>query len=255
MIEETSGGCSPAIGPTALWIDIAGITDRGAVRSENQDRWRETRLSRAVLVVVADGMGGHAAGAEAATCAVNAVVEVVTSAADPHAALAEAFRAAGRAVREMPSGDARSGTTLLAAIVSPGRTTVANVGDSRAYLLRRGIARQITRDHSWVATEVSAGRLEAGQAVTHPARSRLVRAITGGADADVDVFTPSLGPGDVLVLCTDGIWEVLDGTALAALFAQPGSLAQQVENVCHSALAAGSRDNATVVACRPGETR
>jgi protein phosphatase len=236
-------------------MDIAGISDRGTVRSDNQDRWCEARLPRAVLVVVADGMGGHAAGADAATCAVNAVVEVVTSAADPHAALAEAFRAAGRAVREMPSGDERSGTTLVAAIVSPGRTTVANVGDSRAYLLHRGGARQITRDHSWVATEVSAGRLEAGLAVSHPARGHLVRAITGGPDVDVDVFTPPVGPGDVLVLCTDGVWEVLDGAALAALFAQPGSLAQQVANVCHTALAAGSRDNATVVACRPGETR
>jgi protein phosphatase len=134
-------------------------------------------------------------------------------------------------------------------VVSAERTTVANVGDSRAYLLHDQRPRQVTIDHSWVAGEVAAGRLDAALAGTHPSRGHLVRAITGDP-VEVDLFTLSPVAGDVLVLCSDGVWGVLDDSLLAASFTGTGGLAEQVQRACRSALAAGSRDNVTVVACR-----
>ncbi|MGH7750173.1 MAG: PP2C family protein-serine/threonine phosphatase [Candidatus Dormibacteria bacterium] len=231
-------------------VEVAGITDRGTTRAENQDRWSATQLEGgALLVVCADGMGGHRGGGEAATVAVDAAVLAIAAAGDPHRALEEAFRAAGSAVLRIRTAGERSGTTLVAAVVSPGRTTVANVGDSRAYLLRDGRISQITVDHSWVAAAVARGHLDAGLAASHPGRGHLLRAITGDP-VEVDVFRVRSLAGDVLVVCTDGVWTVLGDAVLAASFPAAGRLPDQVERVCRGALTAGSRDNVTVVACR-----
>jgi len=235
---------------TGLRLEAAGITDRGSVRSDNEDRWQMRRLGRDALVaVVADGMGGHAGGAAAATLAVEAVMRTLARVPDPHAGLVDAFTAAGASVRRMRAGRERPGTTLVAAVVSPERTTVANVGDSRAYLLHDSRPLRITTDHSWVAVEVAAGRMDAAQAAVHPARSHLVRAITGDP-VEVDVFSLTPVAGDVVVLCSDGVWGVLDDRRLAAPFGATGALADQVQQALRAALAAGSRDNVTVVACR-----
>jgi serine/threonine protein phosphatase PrpC len=246
LIVRLAAGC------VGLRVEVAGICDRGTVRDENQDRWSVRQLrSGALLIAVADGMGGHAGGGLAATVAVDTLGLALDAVADVHLALEEAFQAAGEAVRRMRS-EKGSGTTLVAAVVSPDRVSLANVGDSRAYHLRGDRIRQITVDHSWVAAAVAAGTLDPRMAAAHPARGYLLRAVTGDP-VEVDVFSLRPVSGDVLLFCTDGVWGVVDDGILAASFPAAGCLGGQVERLCMGALAAGSRDNVTVVACRLAE--
>jgi protein phosphatase len=240
-----------------LPVELAAVSDRGGVRAENQDAAALAALLAAsgCMAVVADGMGGHPDGLLAATLAVNAVRAQVTGAAEPARALPAAVAAANDAIAAhvVPDERGRSlGTTLVAAVVSGGRATVANVGDSRAYLVRGGVATQVSVDHSWVAEQVRAGILSAEEALRHPRRSRITRALLG-VPVEPDLFELALRPGDVLLLCTDGLWEPLPAERMAALLGTGGALDEAVAALVDAALRAGSTDNVTAAAIRaPG---
>ena len=232
-------------------IETAGHSDRGSVRRENQDAWRAWTSGdggRAILLV-ADGMGGHADGGLVAWLAVNRAEATLTAAADdPAAALADAIDAADRAV----AGHRRShhgrmaGTTLVAAVLDAGgRLSLANLGDSRAYRVGAGEVVQLTRDHSLAADEAHAGNPRAATLN----RNVVTRALTGERLAP-DLFADRLAPGEVLALCSDGVWDALDDARLAALLLGSESLATSVRAACDAAVAAGSTDNVTVVAAR-----
>ena len=207
-----------------------------------------------VLLVVADGMGGHAGGAEAASGAVGALVDVVTAAADAHAALAAGFDAATQAVaaHRRGFGGMVMGTTLVAAVVSPNRVTVGNVGDSRAYLVRDSRPAVVTVDHTWIAAEVMAGRLDPVTAAHDPRRNMLLRAVTG-EPVDVDVFSVEPAGGDVLLLCSDGVWGSIDDDGIAAICSADQGGDELPRTLCDGALDAGSADNVTAVLCRVGQ--
>lgn len=231
-------------------IQVAGATDRGTVRSENQDAWDAMRRGDGAVLALADGMGGHAGGREAAEAAVKAAVYRLIEAGPAERALEAAVyqaNAAVRGVRDLIGGD--PGTTLVLACVEAGHASVANVGDSRAYLIRGGQPRQLTHDHSWVGDEFRAGRLEAGAARHHPRRNIITRALMGDP-VSADLFDVPLQRGDSLLLCTDGVWEPLSDEMLSELVTVEGPLARTLERLCEAALDAGGRDNVTAVAAR-----
>lgn len=234
-------------------LELAAWTDRGTVRKENQDAWAIDVLpGGGAIIVLADGMGGHADGGAAAILAVSAAADRLAHAERPDTELPAAVGDANRAVltRRVEIGGGMIGTTLVAAVVRGGRAVVANVGDSRAYLLRGGRSRRLTEDHSWVAEQVRAGLLAEDAERSHPRRNVVTRAITGDP-VEADVFAVELEPGDRLLLCSDGVWEPLGDDEIARLAGGP-DVASAPEQTARAALRAGSRDNVTVVVCHSG---
>lgn len=236
-----------------LVFELAAASDRGPVRSENQDAWDILSLDAGggCALILADGMGGHVSGAAAARSAVEVSAEFVATSKTPARALREAVADANAAVRRhrLSLGGQVSGTTLIVAIVTGHVATLASVGDSRAYLLRNGSAAQLTHDHSWVAEQVRAGAITEEEAANSSQRSLLTRALMGDP-VEPDILTVELLAEDVLLLCTDGLWAPLGGEALAHIFAEGGPLRALVNHAVDVALDAGADDNVTVVACR-----
>jgi protein phosphatase len=239
----------------ARQLFIAGVSDRGTVRAENQDRFAVVPLENmaACALLLADGMGGHTHGGEAAGLALDAATAALQSGTVPGAAFAEGFVQADAAVGRMQaagsSGRDVSGTTLVGAILCDEDVRVGNVGDSRAYLASGGGVTLISRDHTLASDAVFAGTASSDDAARLPGAGSLTRAITGSGDAP-DMFDLSMGDGDTLMLCSDGLWGVLDAKQLFdALRADLDPLAIAV-SLCDEALRAGSRDNVSVVVCR-----
>lgn len=236
-------------------VELAAVSDRGGVRAENQDAALLVELDGVpgCVLVVADGMGGHPDGRVAAELAARTAAEALRAAEDPAATLAAAVAAANLAVGERAVPDERGrslGTTLVVAVVSGGRASLANVGDSRAYLVRRGVATQVSVDHSWVAEQVRAGILTEEEAVRHLRRSRVTRALLGAA-VEPDLFEVAMRPGDVLLLCSDGLWESLPAARIGELLDQPAVPVEALAaGLVDAALAAGSTDNVTAAVLR-----
>jgi serine/threonine protein phosphatase PrpC len=246
---------SRSIPGTTEVLEIAGITDRGPVRTQNQDVW-EAELGpggRTAVVALADGMGGHKGGLEAADAAVRSAMSVLTefdASADPAATLRRAVEQADGAVtlvRDEIGGN--PGTTLVLAIAGEAHASVANVGDSRAYLIRGSAIMQVTDDHSWAAAQVRAGALGADEARHHPRRNLIERAVMGET-VEADIFEVDVIPGDVLLLCSDGLWEPLADSSLGALLGSPDALGVALTRACDAALAGGGTDNVTIAAIR-----
>ncbi|TMC48197.1 MAG: serine/threonine-protein phosphatase [Chloroflexi bacterium] len=242
--------------PDGSVLELAAVTDQGPVRRENQDRWAVLPLAGAVALLVADGMGGHADGGLAAELAVGAVARQLEAASQPDAALAVAVAAANDAIadRSESAGALGMGTTLVAAVVRDRSAQLINVGDSRAYRIRDAVAEPVTSDHSWVAEEIAAGRLPARALRQDPRRSVITRALMGSPVAG-DEYRLRLAPDDVLLLCSDGLWEPLEDDQLGRLLgARRGRLADDLARVCSAAIDAGGTDNVTGVACRLRES-
>jgi serine/threonine protein phosphatase PrpC len=236
-------------------LEIAGITDRGPVRAQNQDVW-DARIGlggATAVLALADGMGGHKGGLESAEAGVSGAMEVLST-ADPAADAATTLRQAvaaandGVAVARQSIGG-NPGTTLVLAIITGTHVTVANVGDSRAYLISGSQVTQITDDHSWAAGQVRLGLLNAEEARHHQKRNLIERAVMGDP-VEADIFEVDGAPGDVLLLCSDGLWEPLSDPALGAILAAPDPLGVSLTRACDAALAAGGTDNVTMVAAR-----
>ena len=232
-------------------IEVAGFSDQGPVRKENQDVWQTLDLSGGRwALLLADGMGGHQGGGEAARAAVEAAARSLRPDSAGERPLEAAVSAANDAVAEVAAqlgGD--PGTTLVLALLDEDEASVANVGDSRGYVVRRGSARPITEDHSWVADQVRQGRLAQEEIRRHPRRNVITRAVLGEAVVP-DVFTVELRPRDILLLCSDGLWEPLEDEQLTELLTDDLPLAVLLERACRAALEAGGTDNVTAVAAR-----
>lgn len=232
--------------------DSVAVTSIGPVRNENQDVFAAIPLAGgSAAVLVADGMGGMPHGAEAARAAADAVVDVLGGAGVDRATASTAVGAANDAVgrlRDRLGG--RPGTTLTMALVAPdGRGVVAHAGDSRAYLVRDGVASPLTSDHSWVGEQVRAGALAAGSERHHPRRNVITSAVMGDP-LEPEVLDLQLAAGDVLMLCSDGFWEPLTDEHIAALLGTAGPLGAVVERAAEAALDAGATDNVTLLALR-----
>ncbi|CAN5178714.1 N/A [soil metagenome] len=229
-------------------------------REENQDRGRIARDEDVVLLVVADGMGGHAEGARAAETAIDALTEYFWQSPrpilDPQGFLHIALSRAHDDVVGIGSGqsiDLRPRATCAACVVQHGTAYWAHVGDSRVYWLRNGGVYERTRDHSHVEILVREGLITEDEAADHPMRN-FVECCLGGDAALPGMSvtnTRRLTSGDVLVLCTDGFWAGLDDTRLATL-GDAAALSPQLEALGRHAISSSApySDNATALVLR-----
>lgn len=226
-------------------------SDRGRVRDNNEDYASRSRVENETgeafaLWLVADGVGGGPKGEEASRLAVETVLSgLVRPWTDPAVALVGAYRLANERVRALTTSHAAA-TTLVTALVREldGRAWVANVGDSRAYVLAHGTLNCVTVDHSLTGAEVAAGRMSRLAARTAPGRNVLTRALGSAEAVVVDVFGPlDLGDGDRLVLCTDGVYTLLDDATILRLASL--RLDDAAGTLVEAAVAAGGKDNAT----------
>jgi protein phosphatase len=239
-----------------LRCESASGTDVGLVREQNEDAFGEASVDAGRLFVVADGMGGHAGGATASRLAVGTIEQVFaeTGGATPER-LRSAVEAANRCIHEQSRSDrslAGMGTTAVALAIEAGRAWVANVGDSRAYRLRRGDFEQLTRDHSVVAELVRRGLLTDAQARVHPRRNEVLRSLGSFPEVEVDLDEVELSPGDVFLLCSDGLSGVVDDAAIAARRAG-ASPADACQALIEAAIGQGAPDNVTVQVVRVSE--
>lgn len=216
-------------------LTVGAATSAGRMRPDNQDYllYRITTIEPDAerdcsLFIAADGVGGAVGGAAASRLAAEVVADQFPrrGGTDPGKDLVTAIRAAGRAVaerQELEPSLRGMATTLVAAVVRGGRFWMANVGDSRGYVIRDGVARQLTQDHSYVADRVRTGELTPAAAAVHPYRHMITRSLGFDADdVEVDLFGPRpLLDGDRLLLCTDGLTEMLDDDQIGRIAAQP----------------------------------
>jgi protein phosphatase len=228
--------------------DQAFRSDTGRQRNANEDSF----FVRAPIFVVADGMGGAQAGEVASSAAADAF-DVDLPEGPPERVLRETIAAANRAIHELARADpsrAGMGTTLTAAIVDAAAEEVAigHVGDSRAYRLRGGKLEQLTRDHSLVEEMRRRGQLTDAQAEDHPQRSIITRALGPEPEVDPDVQTVPASPGDVFLICSDGLTTMLEEAKIAKLLAGATSMGAAVRALVDEANRAGGRDNITALA-------
>jgi protein phosphatase len=198
-------------------IEVGFATDVGQVRTGNEDSvlcepLESLRVTqRGLFCGVADGMGGHAAGEVASSIAVKVACDTfyeTTSDADPLDVLRLAVEQANTAVFEAGAGKTgrdHMGSTLTVAVLFNQRVVIGHVGDSRAYIVQNDTISQVSRDHSWVAEEVEAGRLTAEQARIHPRRNIVTRALGLRPEVDVEAYEAKLVPGNIVVICSDGL--------------------------------------------------
>jgi serine/threonine protein phosphatase PrpC len=247
--------------PSKLTLTVHHRSDAGRVRAYNQDyrgyrqpKEPEVRAEAGWLYAVADGVGGAQQGEVASKLAVQTLLAAYyrTYRETPADRLQKAFAETNRAVHEQASqqeGPHRMSTTLVAAVIRAQELTVANVGDSRAYLIRDGQMRQITHDHSVVAELMAEGVITPEQAEHHPQRKVISRSLGARPEVEADVFTEAFHPGDRLLLCSDGLTEhVTEAEILTAM--QMENPEDSVQRLINLANEGGGTDNITVLVVR-----
>lgn len=230
--RPTPGGRSTDATRLVPSLEVGLATDVGPTRRLNEDYAdlhvpEDPALARVkgAIFVVADGMGGHQAGDIASRQAVSLLLEqyYADEAAQPGDSLVRAIKAANRSLYEEALSDPSKsgmGTTLVAAVIVGEKSYVANVGDSRAYLIgKKGIV-QITKDHSWVEEQLRAGLLTKEQARHHPHRHLVTRALGSKASVEVDLFETQISAGDTILLCSDGLTGSVEDAEIAAMVQQ-----------------------------------
>lgn len=232
-----------------------GITDKGAVRKENQDTFRFELgdEENSLCAVLCDGMGGAQAGSIASSMAVEAFMNhagtVFSHGGEMKSTLREAVNYANLKVYDRSFTDFSCmgmGCTLVALLIKEARCLIANVGDSRAYLQSGGEIRQISRDHSLVEELVAKGEISHDEAKNHPQKNIITRAIgvEGAVKCDIFDFTPE--PGSRIILCSDGLSNMLSNQEILYLSASNDSISKAADAMLELALKRGAPDNVTV---------
>jgi len=224
-------------------IEVGSATDIGRVRERNED----SILVEPPLYVVADGMGGHRGGQVASQVALEMMEEL---AGEGKGSLADHVRSANRAVWDRSVEDQRlsgMGTTLTAARVDGASATIAHVGDSRAYLLREGLLRQLTTDHTLVERMIRSGEITEAEADVHPHKNVLTRALGTDEHVEVDEDAVELIDGDRLLLCSDGLTGMVTEDQIQAILETTESPQQAADRLVKAANRAGGIDNISVV--------
>lgn len=241
-----------------------GLTHVGRQRQHNEDAFLVEDNAR--LFLVADGMGGHAAGEIASRIAVDSINEFIVQTKEddgtwPHAydehykrstnRLMAAVRMANARVLEAMRKDTRlrgMGTTVVACLADNNTVSVAHVGDSRAYLIRDGQLSRITNDHSWVFEQVQAGMLTESEAEKHPLRNVITRALGGALQVSPDASEIEARPGDLFLLCSDGLTGMVpESEILRVVSTNDGNLEQACQQLIDTANERGGLDNITAV--------
>jgi serine/threonine protein phosphatase PrpC len=250
--------------PRALDLAAAKLTDVGRKRPHNEDYVEyyvppdpQQRAHKGSIYLVADGMGGHQAGEVASQGAVDSVIAQYYGDPDPDvgASLVRAIRAANKQIHSQAQADPSKsgmGTTLVAAVVLGSKVYVANVGDSRAYLINRTGITQITEDHSWVEEQVRAGLLTPEQARRHPQRNLVTRALGSKPAVEVDLFEGKIGAGDTILLCSDGLTGRVNDQEIATIVREHLPI-EAARLLVDQANERGGNDNITVLIVRAQE--
>ena len=205
------------------------------------------------LLVLADGMGGHAAGDVASSMVVGEMVHLdgeSHGSDDALELLAHSLRTANQGLHEAMEGNAElegMGTTVVAMLRTGNKMALANIGDSRGYLLRGGTLTQITRDHSYVQSLLDEGRITPEEAEHHPQRSLVTRVLTGHEGDEPDLSMREARPGDRYLICSDGLSDFVAGDTIEEVMTEGLGTGATAERLIEIALRAGTRDNVTVI--------
>lgn len=232
-----------------ITFSYAARSDVGMVRKDNQD----SGYAGPRLLVVADGMGGHAGGDIASSTVISEVVDLdsdAVSAGEAPRRLGEALSRANSEIAGLIDATPElegMGTTVTALMRSRNKLFLAHIGDSRAYLARGGRVTQITRDHSFVQTLIDEGRITEEEASTHPQRSVVTRVLTGTDGDEPDIGAREAQVGDRYLLCSDGLSGFVAADTIAEIVSDGRSPAETADELVALALKAGAPDNVTVV--------
>ncbi len=243
-------------------VKAFSITDIGKKRQLNQDYVFTSILPLGVLpnlFLVADGMGGHNAGDVASKDTVETIVEEISRMQDqetePAEVLSVAINRANERIRQLASSDysmTGMGTTVVAATYADGILTVANVGDSRLYIVNEDI-RQVTRDHSLVEEMIRMGGIDRETARTHPDKNIITRAVGAMKYLKIDFFEEALHEGDIVLMCSDGLTNMLEDEDIRRIICERTGLAHKAEELIRIANENGGKDNIAVVLIDPFE--
>lgn len=242
-------------------LNIAQRTDVGRQRHHNEDNVAYIvpkdallQAKKGALFIVADGMGGHAAGEVASEIAVSSVSTLYyhDDDSDVAASLLRSIQYTNAIIYQRAREQAEHngmGTTCVAAVLLDDKAYIANVGDSRAYIVRRGWVRQISQDHSWVAEQVRAGAMTEADARMHQLRNMITRSLGSLPEVQVDLFIEQVQEGDTLILCSDGLSGMVNDNEIAQIVEQYPPQ-ECVHHLIERANANGGADNITVLAAR-----
>lgn len=233
-------------------------TDKGKRREMNQDYvyTSESQIGNLPnLCILADGMGGHNAGDYASRYTVETIVEVIgkDNGAEPVSVIKNAIQEANYAILEKAKTDIDlegMGTTVVVVTINGSELCVANVGDSRLYVIGDKI-QQITKDHSYVQEMVRRGELDEKDARVHPDRNIITRAVGGGSQLEVDFFEVELQETDRILMCSDGLTDMIEDEEIFRILKEKESTAEGIECLVETANENGGNDNITVVVIEP----
>lgn len=239
-----------------MLLTCAGRSDVGIIRSGNEDNY--LMVPDRGIFIVADGMGGHAAGEVASEMAVRHVAHALgTLRGLSEEQIAERMRGAIRDAnaaifeRTLTELDKRGmGTTVTALVLFGERFLIGQVGDSRAYLMRQGRLVQLTKDHSYVQEQVDAGYLTPEQARSHPYSNVITRCVGANSEVVPDVYVGIVKPGDLLLLASDGLTGMVEDAELAELLRSDHTPEEKVEDLIADANSHGGLDNITAILVR-----
>jgi PPM family protein phosphatase len=233
-------------------MNIGFATHPGRKRRHNEDSY----VVEPPMFAVADGMGGAKAGEVASGLAAAALREAGTDGRSGEERVTQLIQEANRRVFRRANEDRAAsgmGTTMTVALVEDGRVVFGHVGDSRGYLIREGSIEQLTDDHSLVAELVRSGRLTPEEAEAHPQRSVITRAVGTEPDVDVDTFTIEPEEGDLFLICSDGLTDMVDdGTIIEAIERHRDDLDEAANALVGAANRVGGEDNITVLLVEVG---
>ena len=239
-------------------LNTFSITDIGKKRKLNEDyvfTSREPIGNMSNVFIVADGMGGHKAGDYASKYTVETIVAEIQRSFEknPVKILSKAIEISNAHIREKSLEDESlegMGTTVVVATVMGKYLQVANVGDSRLYIVNEEI-KQITRDHSLVEEMVRMGGIDRQEARNHPDKNIITRAIGVGDKVEVDFFSAELKPGDIILMCSDGLTNMLEDEEIREILRKSDSLREKAGELVEKANKNGGKDNITVVLIEP----
>lgn len=239
-------------------IHAWGLTDKGVVRRQNQDSfYLDVPSEQAAVGVVCDGMGGARAGNIASSLAVEAFADALRgllaqedAGRSPGELMAQSAETANRTVYQRACGDPACrgmGTTLVAVLVREQTASILNIGDSRCYHVGEGGIRRVTRDHSVVEDMVARGDITPEEARTHPRKNLITRALGSEPKVQPDLYEQALLPGEFLLLCSDGLSNLLTDQEIHAEILRGGTPENCCKRLLDIAISRGAPDNVTVV--------
>ena len=239
-------------------MKISSLTDIGSTREMNQDYLYSSEEAVGKLpnlFLVADGMGGHKAGEFASRYVVEHIVRSIKGSKEEEAVaiLSESIETANRKLKEYADAHQQMrgmGTTIVAAVIQGRTLIVANVGDSRLYIVGDEIT-QVTQDHSLVQEMVRLGEMDPQSAKNHPDKNIITRAVGVSEKVKIDIFERQLRAGEYIILCSDGLTNMVEDSVILQILHGAGSLSDKAERLIELANKNGGKDNITVIIIEP----